>query len=73
MATFESERIQEQQRGDFMRLKTNQAELVAQVQDWADRATALHGDVASEPDKQNEILGLRSDLIAQLKTILAIP
>jgi len=55
----------------YRTLKGHMKNVVSPVQEWADRATALHADV-TDPAEKAEILALRDQLIADINAALGL-
>lgn len=71
MAKFEDEETQAQLRGRYVRLKLQKQNIVANVQAWSDEGTTLHA-AATDPEKQAEVLQLRTDMVAEIRAALGI-
>ena len=69
--SFEVDNSREVLRGRYAAVKAARGPLLDQMQSWVDRATQLHTDAVVQAEK-DEILALRAELIAQLRTILGI-
>lgn len=68
---FEQAITDREQLGRYETLKRQKAQYVAHVEQWMTAATALHGATADTAEKA-EIVALRDELVADLKTALGV-
>jgi hypothetical protein len=68
--SFEDAKQDEINLDEYIHLERQKAKINTVVQEWMDRATALHAIVTA--DKQAELITMRNSLVNDLRTILGV-